>query len=44
MGPPQNTTISVSTDVRDELFALKGPTDTWDDVLRRLLDADGDEN
>jgi predicted CopG family antitoxin len=32
------TTIPVSTDVRDELFNRKEPTDSYDDVLRRELD------
>ena len=38
MGKAQSTTISVSTEIRDELFDRKQPTDTYDDVLRRLLD------
>jgi hypothetical protein len=32
------TTIPVSTNIRDELFHRKEPTDTYNDVLRRLLD------
>ena len=44
MGSSQRTTIPVSTDIRDELFALKEPTDSYNDVLRRLLDGNGGEN
>lgn len=32
------TTIPVTTEVRDELFNRKQPTDSYDDVLRRTLD------
>ena len=32
--------ISVMKPLYDELWKLKGPDDTWDDVLWRLLDAD----
>lgn len=32
------TTIPVTTEIRDELFNRKEPTDSYDDVLRRLLD------
>ena len=32
------TTIPVSVEVRDELFSLKTPTDSYDDVLRRTLE------
>jgi hypothetical protein len=31
------TTIGVSREVRDEIFNRKNPTDTYDDVLRRVL-------
>jgi len=37
-GSIDRTTIPVSTDVRDELFNRKNPTDSYDDVLRRALD------
>lgn len=37
-GSIDRTTIPVSTDVRDELFDRKNPTDSYDDVLRRELD------
>jgi len=31
------TTVSVSTTTRDELFSLKEPTESYDDVISRLL-------
>jgi hypothetical protein len=34
----ERTTIPVTTEVRDELFNRKTPTDSYDDVLRRALD------
>lgn len=35
------TTISLETATRDELFNRKKPTDSYDDVVCRLLDAVG---
>jgi len=32
------TTIPVAADIRDRLFHLKEPTDSYNDVLLRLLD------
>jgi predicted CopG family antitoxin len=37
-GSTGTTTIPVTTEVRNELFSLKEPTDSYDDVLRRELD------
>jgi hypothetical protein len=38
MSQQANTHIRVRPDTRDQLFELKdGPTDTYDDVLRREL-------
>jgi len=37
-GSIERTTIPVTTEVRDELFSRKNPTDSDDDVLRRALD------
>jgi len=37
-GCTERTTIPVTTEVRDELFNRKEPTDSYDDVLRRTLD------
>jgi len=34
----ETTTIRVSIAARDELFDRKEPTDTYDDVVCRLLD------
>ncbi len=36
-GSIERTTIPVSTEIRDELFNRKQPTDSYDDVLRREL-------
>jgi predicted CopG family antitoxin len=33
------TTITVDTATRNDLFDRKEPTDSYDDVIRRLLDA-----
>jgi predicted CopG family antitoxin len=45
MGSAQTTTITVSTDVRDYLFESKArSTESYDDVLRRLLDLNGGED
>lgn len=32
-----DTSISVSRDMRDTLYWLKRPADSWDDVFERLL-------
>lgn len=39
------TTVRVAPDTRDDLYELKAREDTYDDVIRRLLDehAAGDE-
>lgn len=37
-GSIERTTIPLTTEVRDELFNRKEPTDSYDDVLRRALD------
>lgn len=37
------TTISVSVPVRDALFNLKNPTESYDVVLRRELDLELDD-
>lgn len=37
-GSIERTTIPLTTEVRDELFSRKNPTDSYDDVLRRELD------
>lgn len=34
------TTIAVSAPVRDALFELKNPSDSYDDVLRREFDVE----
>lgn len=38
------TTIRVRTDTRDRLYALQGRTDSYDDVIRWLLDAYTDDD
>jgi len=37
MSENESTSISVSRDVRDRLYTLKRPADSWDDTLTRLL-------
>lgn len=36
------TTVSVSTDTRNQLFELKNPSDSYDDVIRRELSLDSE--
>lgn len=44
MTPNQNTTISVSNEVADELYERKDRGESYDDVLRRLLELNHEIN
>lgn len=34
------TTVALSTETADELHAMKGRGESYDDVIRRLIDGD----